>query len=116
MSARSGRSTLGCLFVLLLLSAGAYFGVSVGEVYLRYYRFQDAFKQQVRFARQTSDAVMLARLRALADSLDLPDEARQIRIRRRPKAISIGAEYVERVELPLVVREFRFTPRAEGPL
>ena len=34
--ARSGSSTLGCLFALLLLSAAGYFAVNVGEVYFRY--------------------------------------------------------------------------------
>ena len=114
--ARAGRSSLGCLVTLLVVSAAAYFGVNVGEAYLRFYRYQDAFKQQARFARQNSDAVILARLHALADSLGLPDEAHRIEVRRREGAIRIRTEYVERVEMPLVVREFRFTPSAEGPL
>ena len=114
--ARAGRSSLGCLVMLLFVSAAAYFGVNVGEAYWRFYRYQDAFKQQARFARQNSDAVILARLHALADSLDLPEEAHRISLRRRQGSIAISAEYVERVEMPLVVRDFRFAPSAEGPL
>jgi hypothetical protein len=116
VSARAGRSTLGCLVVLLLVSAAAYFGVNVAEAYWRYYRYQDAFRQQARFARQNGDAVILARLHALADSLGLPDEAHRIRVRRGAGRFTVSAEYVERVEMPLVVREFRFNPSAEGPL
>ena len=37
---RTGSSTLGCLFVLMLLSAAGYFAVNVGEVYFRYYQVQ----------------------------------------------------------------------------
>ena len=114
VTARAGRSSLGCLVMLLLVSAAAYFGVNVGEAYWRFYRYQDAFRQQARFARQNSDAVILARLHALADSLDLPEEAHRIDLRRRDGTFSIAAEYVERVEMPLVVRDFRFTPRAEA--
>ncbi|MDB4884368.1 MAG: hypothetical protein JWL95_3134, partial [Gemmatimonadetes bacterium] len=43
--ARSGSSSLGCLFVLLLLSAAVYFGITAGEVYFRFYQYQDAMRQ-----------------------------------------------------------------------
>ena len=112
--ARAGRSTLGCLFTLLLVSAVAYFGVNLGEVYLRYYRFRDAFRQEARFAKQRSDEVIRSHLRSLADSLGLPDEARLITIRRQPQRIVIRARYTETVEMPGYVRVMHFEPTAEA--
>ena len=42
---RPGKSTLGCLFTLLIVVAAGYFAFNVGEVYLRYYRFRDSMQQ-----------------------------------------------------------------------
>lgn len=100
---------------LLILSAIAYFGANVGEVYFRFFRYRDAMSQEALFASRNSDAVILARLRAVADSLGLPAEAGRVHIRRLPGRVLIGADYTESVELPLRVREFRFSPLVERP-
>jgi hypothetical protein len=112
---RSGRSSLGCLFVLLILAATAYFGIPIGEAFIRYYRYEDAMRQGARFARINSDAVIRSRLRAVADSLELPPEAKAVAVRRYAgDRIVINAEYVVEFELPGMVRLHTFTPRAEG--
>lgn len=114
MSQRAGRSNLGCLVTLLVISVIIYLGVKIGEVYWRAYEFRDAMRQEVRFASQISDDRMLLHLRALADTIGLPEEAKQIRISRSTNRIVVEASYSESVELPLVVRRFHFNPRAEG--
>ena len=111
-----GRSSLGCLFGLLLVAAALYFGVNVGEAYWRFYQFQDAMSQEVRFARQISDDRIKLHLKAYADSLGLPEEASDITVNRTSNDISVSAEYSERVELPLFARQIRFNPRAQGRL
>jgi len=113
---RSGRSSLGCLFLLLIVAAAMYFGVNIGEAYWRFYEFQDAMRQEVRFAKQISDDRIKLHLAALADSLGLPEEATDITVDRTSRAISVSAEYSERVDLPLFARIIRFNPRAQGPL
>lgn len=115
-AARRGGSSLGCLFTLLIVAAVVYFGVNIGEKYWRFYEFQDDMKQEARFAAHSPTDKILLRLRARADSLDLPDDAHDITIERTAKDISIEAEYFERLEFPLFVREVRFHPHAEGPL
>lgn len=116
VSRRAGRSTMGCLFMLLLLTAAGYFAINFGEPYVRFYRFQDAMRQEVRFATSRSDDAIRRRLRALADSLGLPAEAGRITVRRRPSSISIWSEYYEHVEMPLILKEIYFSPSAEGTL
>jgi hypothetical protein len=113
MRNREGKVRLGCLLVLLIASATAYFVWNAGEVWLRYYRYQDAMKQEARFAARNSDGVIRARLIAKADSLGLPEAARRVRIRRTRQSVYIWANYTETVELPLFVREFEFSPHAE---
>ena len=75
MVARRGISKLGCLFSLLLVTAVVYFGLNVGEVYFRYLKFKDAMSQEVRFRGDLSDESIVSRLRSVADSLGLPEEA-----------------------------------------
>jgi len=111
-----GRSSLGCLFALLIVAVVLYFGVNIGEAYWRYYEFQDAMQQEVRFARQISDDRIKVHLAAYADSLGLPEEATDITVNRSRDAISVSAEYSERVEFPLFARDLRFYPRARGPI
>ena len=116
MVRQRGRSSVGCLLMLLLLAAALYFGVNIGEAYWRFYEFRDAMRQEVRFAKQISDDRIKLHLAAYADSLGLPEEAADITVNRTSSDISVSADYAERVELPLFVRQIRFSPRARGPL
>ena len=112
-AAPRGASRLGCLLLLALLAAAAYFAVNIGQVYVRYYRFRDAMDQQARFAVRLSDAEVQRRLRTTADSLGLPEAAGNVFIRRSSGLIELWSEYYEPIELPLFVRELHFTPSAE---
>ena len=116
MVIRSGRSTLGCLFTLLIAVAIGYFGVNAGESYWRFYQYQDTMRQEASFARQKTNEQILAHLRASVDSLGLPDDARRISIRRTNNSIFIEAFYADRVEMPMYVREIHYRAHAEGPL
>ena len=116
MVSREGRSSLGCLLVLLVVAAALYVGVNVGEAYWRFYEFQDAMRQEVRFAKQIPDDRIKLHLAALADSLGLPQEASDIAVDRTSASITVSAEYAERLQFPLFVRVIRFAPRAHGPL
>jgi hypothetical protein len=114
---RLGGVRLGCLFVLVLAVAAAYYGAPLGDMYWRYYQFRDAFRQEVRFAGQHSDEDIRRHLRALADSLQLPDEADTIYVKRKGHHILIWTEYYDRVDVPFVARDsFYFNPQAEGDL
>jgi hypothetical protein len=93
-----------------------YVGVNVGEAYWRFYEFQDAMRQEVRFAKQIPDDRIKLHLAALADSLGLPQEASDIAVDRTSASITVSAEYAERLQFPLFVRVIRFAPRAHGPL
>ena len=109
--ARRGRGRLGCLVSLLLVVTIAYFGFNIGEVYMRFFRLRDAMVQEARFAHNRDDETIRLRLAATADSIGLPGEAARIRIRREARRIIISTEYSEHVELPMFVKEFRFTPQ-----
>ena len=111
---RPGRSSLGCLVMLLIAVAIGYFGVNIGEVYLRYYRFHDSMQQNALFAAHFDDSAIQNNLKLAADTLNLPIGAHRVQVYRRGRHITITADYYERVELPLYVREIHFQPRVES--
>jgi hypothetical protein len=112
---RRRGSTLGCLLTLFLFVVALYYGVHIGEVYLRYYRLLDAMRFQAHLAPAIKDnAVIDRRLVAAADSI--LGQTPRFRIDRGPRRITIQTEYSDRVELPFLKYTFRFQPRAEAPL
>ncbi len=110
---RLGRTNFGCLLGLLLFVTAIYFGVNVGEPYVRYYRYLDGMKQEARFSARFTDEEVQRHLAALADSLGLPEAAGKVRVRRTTNRISLSTSYYERVEMPLIVRDILFSPQAE---
>jgi hypothetical protein len=114
--ARLGGVRLGCLLAMAVVAAAIYYGTQAGQMYLRFYRFQDAFKQEVKFAGHHTDNEIKGNLRALADSLGLPPDAQAIFIKRKPDHILLWNEYYYHLELPFYARDFYFNPHAEGDL
>jgi hypothetical protein len=111
---RRGGSTLGCVFSLALFLGALYYGVHIGQVYLRFYRLQDAMRFQAQMAPTIDNGVIARRLAATADSI-LGQQPR-FQIDRRQRRIIIQTEYRDRVELPFFKHTFLFRPRAEAPL
>jgi hypothetical protein len=116
-TSRRGAGGLGCLFSLLLFAAALYYGVNIGQVYLRYYQLLDGMRTQARLAPSLHDDVIYRRLNAQADSL-LTGGSPQFKITRggQPKRIVIQAQYTDQVDLPLFKHKFVLRPRAEEPL
>jgi hypothetical protein len=92
-----------------------YFGADVGEIYWRYYRFDDAVKQEAQYGQTRSDDEIRRRLVALADSLGLPEEAsRRLEVHRSANRLVIETAYTEHIDVPFYKRDVRFTPNAEN--
>ena len=113
-STRKGSTSLGCIVSLVLFVAAAYYGVHIGEVYLRFYRLQDAMRFQTQLAPTIDNAVISRRLVAAADSI--LGRHPSFRIDRNGKRITIQTEYSDSVDLPFFKHTFLFRPRAEAPL
>ncbi len=107
-----GKSTLGCLFSILLTAVVVYYGTNLGRVWWRYWELIDRMKSAGRFAINQPDPETLRRLQADADEIGLPAEAKAFKITRSrtPPSIAISTEYHEKVELPFVHRVFIFKP------
>jgi hypothetical protein len=113
---RAGGTRLGCLLTMAVVGALIYYGTSIGQMYMRFYRFEDAFKQEVKFAGHHTDTEIKDHLRSLADTLELPADAHVVFVKRKPDHILLWNEYYYHVELPFYSRDFYFNPHAEGDL
>jgi len=115
---RRGGSSLGCLLSLLVFVAAVYYGVHIGEPWVRYYRLLDAMKSSARLAPTLTDQVIRRRLSDAADDLGLPADAHRFTINRggKPRKITISTEYSETVKLPFFEHTFLFRPQADEPL
>lgn len=115
---RSGRSRLGCLFMLMLLAVAGYYGFGVGESYLRYWRMKDAMQVEARLAPGIGDDVIRRRLMSTAQELGLPPEAQRFRIRRRvrPREIVISTSWQETIELPFYAWTRTYRPQVRAQL
>lgn len=115
---RRGMGRTGCLLWILLLVAGAYFGVQIGGVYLRYWRLVDEMRTQAQFAPSLTDETIRRRLLRKVEELGLPPEARAFTIRRstRPREIHIFTTYQEIVEFPFYTRTLTFNPEVRERL
>ena len=114
MVSRRGAARIGCLLTLLILAAALYFGVNAFEKYYAYLQFKDAMAQEIRFRSFLPDEKIKSNLRAVADSLGLPEEAGVVTVRRDRGLITIMSEYAELFELPGYKKEVVFEPTASG--
>jgi len=115
---RRGSSRLGCLVSLALFVGALYYGIHIGEVYVRYYQLVEEMRSAARLAPSLDDGVIRRRLADKVDELDLPTEAHRFRIQRtaRPRSIIIETAYQETLKLPFFTHTFSFRPRAEASL
>lgn len=112
---RRGGGAMGCLVPLLIVTIIGYFAAHASDAALRYFRFRDAMQQEARFAHRPtrSDDRIKARLRATADSLEVPVEARQINVRRTEQRIRISANYSETIDFLIFSKRFDLHPMVE---
>jgi hypothetical protein len=118
LRSRRGTSTTGCLLSLVLFVAAVYYGIHLGEPWVRYYQLVDEMRVSARLAPTLSDGVIRRRLEQKVDELGLPPDAKKFQISRtgKPRRIVISTVYSETVTVPLLTYTFHFTPQTEEPL
>ena len=111
---RAGRTKLGCLVQLLVLATVGYFGWGAGEVYLRYLTWKDVVELEARFRAQKSIPEIRQRIKFLADSLGMPEEAGVALVRKSAKQTFIESHYDETIILPGFRRDVHFEVKVAG--
>jgi hypothetical protein len=109
---RRGASRVGCLFTVLVLVGACYYGFKIGKVHYNASSYQNVMEASLRVAETFTDKQIKDRILAEADSLGLPDEAKEITLVRTGRHIEASAEYDVIVDLPFKKRTYHFTPNA----
>ena len=107
---------MGCLVWVVLFGVALHYGLAIGRIYYRYAEFEEAMRSSARFASMQSDEAIRRTLVTTVDQLGLPDEARQLWIRRSgpPYLIEIEAWYDERLTFPFgKFVDLTFHPKVE---
>ena len=112
VKSRAGVTRNGCLVVVLLFAATVYFGVPIGETYMRYLEYKDRMKVELKFRGGLANERIERNLQMAADSIGLPEEAGKVLITRRDGQITVEADYEEIIHLPGYQRAIRFKPSA----
>ena len=85
---RRGASKIGCLFSTLVLAAVAYYGLKIGQVYYNASSYENVMKASVRVAEVSTDKQIQDKILAEADTLGLPDEAKETEFEPSPETRS----------------------------
>ncbi|MFN8650978.1 MAG: hypothetical protein U0133_03640 [Gemmatimonadales bacterium] len=103
---------------LVIFAALVYYGIHLGQPWLRYYQLVDEMRVSARLAPTLSDGVIRRRLEQKADELGLPPESKKFQITRsgKPRRITITTMYSETVNAFLLNYTFHFAPETEEPL
>lgn len=109
---RTGATKAGCLIYLLCVAGSLYFGIPAGEAYFRYLEYKDSMRQELRFRSNQPNEKIRAHLRLVADSLGLPEEAGDVKVRRDGNRVTVEAQYDEVLKFPMFTKTLRFTPSA----
>jgi hypothetical protein len=115
---RRGKVKLGCVLTLAVLAAGVYLTIANVRTYINYWAMKDEMRVQAQFANNLDDESIRRRLRAKADELQLPPEARRITIRRRtrPREIVITTEWEVMLKLLVTTMPLTFSPEVRQQL
>lgn len=102
LGSRAGRARPGCLLLVLVAVAVAYFAADNANIYLEYVQMLHEMRVQAHFAVRQTDETIQKKLVAKAEELGLPDEARHFTIQRtvNPSEIIISTTWEETLELP----------------
>ncbi len=115
---RRGRTSLGCIFTLVLLAIVGYYALGAGWTYLHYWQILDEMRLQARLAPTLDDSVIRRRLVTRAGELELPSEANRFVIKRlaRPREIVITTRWKGTIALPFYEWVVTFQPQARALL
>ena len=106
-----GRSTLGCIFYLLLFMVAVYASIQIVPVYSANINFETDVKTEVSRAgaRILGDDTIADEIINLAQKNDISLEKEDIKIERSPDELRVTINYIKPVNFIFFTRDFHFT-------
>jgi hypothetical protein len=112
-----GEGRFGTLVGLSVLALTIYLGCKVVPVMINAYAFRDFIEQETRFAAlRRKDDEVAKRVFEKARELELPVDAKSIKVNRSPSRFDITVKYTVPIETPVYVYNWVFDERFSAPL
>jgi hypothetical protein len=112
-----GEGRVGTLFGLSVLVLTVYLGFKVVPVMVNAYAFRDYIEQEARFAAlQKKDEEVLKRVLRKAQELELPVQAKNIKVSRDQGHFDIAVRYTVPIETPIYTYNWAFDEKYRAPL
>ena len=115
--AERGEGRVGTLLGLSVLVLTIYLGVKVVPVMVNAYAFRDYIEQETRFAALSKkDEDVVKRVLRKAQELELPVQAKNIRVNRSASHFDIDVRYTVPIETPIYTYNWDFNEQYRAPL
>jgi hypothetical protein len=112
-----GEGRLGTLVGLSVLVLTVYLGYKVVPVMVNAYAFRDYIEQETRFAALAKkDEDVVKRVLRKAQELELPIQAKNIKVNRSASHFDIAVRYTVPIVTPLYTYNWEFDERFRAPL
>jgi hypothetical protein len=112
-----GEGRLGTLLGLCVLVLTVYLGFKVVPVMVNAYAFRDYIEQEARFAAlQKKDEEVVKRVLRKAQELELPIQAKNIKVKRDQGHFDIAVKYTVPIATPIYTYNWDFDEKYRAPL
>jgi len=112
-----GEGRMGTLFGLSVLGLTIYLGIKVIPIMINAYAFRDYIEQESRFAAlRNKDEEVIKRVVRKAAELELPVDAKAVKVNRGAGRFDIAVRYTVPIETPIYTYNWVFDEKYSAPL
>jgi hypothetical protein len=112
-----GEGRMGTLFGLSVLGLTIYLGIKVLPIMINAYAFRDYIEQESRFAAlRNKDEEVIKRVVRKAAELELPVDAKAVKVNRGAGRFDIAVRYTVPIETPIYTYNWVFDEKCSSPL
>lgn len=113
----SGKGRAGLFLAIALVVAGIFCAMKFIPVRIAAYEFQDFVEQECRHAAaRRGDIEVKQRILDKAKELEIPLEAKRLRVKRTKKEMIISAAYEQPIDLKLTTYVYKVDFQRRAPL
>lgn len=117
MGNERGKGRVGFIVTLVVFLAGVFVAVRIVPVRIDGYQFKEVLREEARYAAvHRNDEAVVQRILDSAESMDIPLEKKNLKIRRTRVEVIISASYEKPVDLKLGTYTYRFNNEQKAPL
>lgn len=112
-----GEGRIGLLISLIVVGVLIFLGAKIIPVRVTAYEFRDTLREEARYAAvRNDDATVARRIMQKAKELEIPLQAKDLKLRRTTGDIIISARYEQPIDLKVTTYVYKFDAEERAPL